>query len=152
MLVSGSSMAYGQMDPPGLPGGCRTYTPAGHSIGICISDRSKTGLQAWPDYYVNDPTMPANCSITVELWSYAWETNSGGPERYWQLSNQSCTPGHHGPWCVDGDWGGGEGHHAVHAYFRLFVDGRQVNDLGTDSPELLVDGDPPLGLGCGWPF
>ncbi|HEX6527072.1 MAG TPA: hypothetical protein VF070_44725 [Streptosporangiaceae bacterium] len=108
-------------------GGCRTFTPSGHSIGICIDDHN-TGTNGYADYYVNN-ALPGNCRIQVEIW------DSNGPQRWgaWQ-DNNSCARGHHfnNAWCVTfvGPAGNLE---VVHAFFRLFINGKQVNDLSTNS-------------------
>ncbi|WP_157376762.1 hypothetical protein [Amycolatopsis balhimycina] len=117
-------------------GGCLTYHPGGYSIGICVNNRNNHD-RAYPDYYVNQPALPGNCRIVVELWD---RSNRRFGDEF--QDGSSCSPGHHpvsGYWC-NADWRPvpADTDIKVHAYFRLYVNGRQVNDTTTNSPEITV--------------
>ena len=117
-------------------GGCNTYSVAHSSVGICINNRNY-GDRAYPDYYVNAP-LPANCKIVVEIWDN--HNRRYGDE--FQDTN-SCGQGHHPPadvtWCQP-DWRPVTAGQKllVHSYFRLYINGSQVNDTTTNSPSITV--------------
>jgi len=127
-------------------GGCSTYDNKWNngqrslSVGICINDRN-TGYAVYPDYYVKD-AAPSNCRIVVEVWDN-YQKRFGDQ---WQDSN-SCKQGHHpdpssGTWCVS-DFSAGYNPQdkgiQLHAYYRLYINGKQVNDTSTNSLSSWVD-------------